>query len=141
LEDPPARKPDGPALPPDESQDYPEEEEEEEPGMIDPTLCLFDRSSSMTVEENVQYMYDKYGFFLPDREFLVDLEGLLGYCHEKIQLGHVCLYCQKIFGSAQSCKQHMIQTRHTMIRYQGKGTDPIMYANQFEALIDIALFY
>jgi pre-60S factor REI1 len=102
------------------SKEDEEVEEEEEEGNIDPTVSLFDRHVSMTVKDNVQYMYQTFGFFLPDQEYLVDLEGLIGYCHEKIQLGHVCLYCQKIFGTAQSCKQHMIQTRHTMLRYQGK---------------------
>lgn len=34
-------------------------------------------------------------FLLLATECLVDLEGLLGYCHEKIKLGHYCLYCEK----------------------------------------------
>lgn len=103
-----------------EQQQQEMEEEEEEQGNIDPTLSLFDRHVSTTVQENIQYMYQKYGFFVPDYEYLVDVQGFVGYCHEKIQLGHVCLYCQKIFISSQSCKQHMIQTRHTKIQYQGR---------------------
>lgn len=42
--------------------------------------------------------YSLLGFFVcvVDRiECLADLEGLLGYCHEKIKLGHYCLYCEK----------------------------------------------
>ena len=62
---------------------------------IDPKQCLFDQHKSKSLKENVHYMQQKYGFFLPDKEFIVDLEGLLGYCHEKIKLGHYCLYCNQ----------------------------------------------
>lgn len=69
-----------------ESQENPE---------IDPKQCLFDQHQSETLDENVKYMQKAYGFFLPDQDCLVDLEGLLGYAHEKIKLGHYCLYCEK----------------------------------------------
>ena len=85
---------------------------------IDPRQCLFDRHTSATVEGNVLRMQRKYGFFVPDREYLVDLEGLIGYCHEKIKLGHLCLYCQRMFGSWQACQNHMISSYHTKLRYE-----------------------
>ena len=69
-----------------ESQENPE---------IDPKQCLFDQHKSKTLKENLHYMQQKYGFFLPDKECLVDAEGLVGYCHEKIKLGHFCLYCEQ----------------------------------------------
>jgi len=69
-----------------ESQENPE---------IDPKQSLFDQHRSNTLMENVEYMQNEYGFFLPDQDCLVDVEGLLGYCHEKIKLGHYCLYCEK----------------------------------------------
>ena len=69
-----------------ESQENPE---------IDPKQCLFDQHQSETLDENIKYMQKAYGFFLPDQDCLVDLEGLLGYAHEKIKLGHYCLYCEK----------------------------------------------
>ena len=62
---------------------------------IDPKQSLFDQHISRTLKENVHYMQQKYGFFLPDQECLVDHEGLLGYCHEKIKMGHFCLYCEQ----------------------------------------------
>ena len=69
-----------------ESQENPE---------IDPKQSLFNQHKSNSLKENVHYMQQKFGFFLPDRECLVDVEGLLGYCHEKIKLGHFCLYCEQ----------------------------------------------
>jgi len=55
-------------------------------------------------------------------EHLSDVKGLLGYCHEKVKLGHVCLYCQKIFPDWRGCQQHMIDTRHCKLKYE-EGID------------------
>lgn len=49
---------------------------------------------------------------------LVDLEGLLGYCQEKIKLGHYCLYCEKVFPTWQGCQNHMISKQHAKLRYE-----------------------
>jgi pre-60S factor REI1 len=73
---------------------------------------------SSSIEDNIKFMYEKYGFFIPDKEFLVDSEGLIGYCAEKVKLGHICLYCQHIFTTWQGCQKHMVDTRHTKLRYE-----------------------
>lgn len=92
--------------------------ESQENPTIDPRQSLFDNHMSETLEDNVKYMSLKFGFFIPDRESLVDLEGLLGYCQEKIKLGHYCLYCEKVFPTWQGCQNHMISKRHTKLRYE-----------------------
>jgi pre-60S factor REI1 len=74
-----------------------EEEAAEEAVVIDPKQCLFDRHFSASVEANAERMYRKYGLFIPDREYLTDLEGLIGYCHEKIKLGHMVSFFVLIF--------------------------------------------
>lgn len=115
----------------DLSMKNPEEQEQQEealgqediqPPTIDPNQSLFDNHISPNVEANVEYMYEKYGLFIPDRECLIDLEGIIGYCAEKIKLGHTCLYCQKMFKSWRACQEHMIQTRHTKLKYEA-GVD------------------
>lgn len=85
---------------------------------INPKQCLFDRHVSATVQANVDRMHRKYGFFIPDYEYLTDMTGLIGYCHEKIQLGNVCLYCHRTFRTARSCIQHMRNKVHTKLRYE-----------------------
>lgn len=85
---------------------------------INPKQCLFDRHVSSTVQANVDRMHRKYGFFIPDYEYLTDMTGLIGYCHEKIQLGNVCLYCHRTFRTARSCIQHMRNKVHTKLRYE-----------------------
>lgn len=115
-------------LPASQQGDELEEKEGEEEMNIDinPRQCLFDRHISSSVSAAADRMQRKYGFFIPDREYLVDLEGLLGYCHEKIQLGHVCLYCQRVFSTASACQKHMLSyskgARHCKLRYE-EGVD------------------
>jgi pre-60S factor REI1 len=90
----------------------------QKPVEINPKQCLFDRHVSATVQANVDRMHRKYGFFIPDYEYLTDMTGLIGYCHEKIQLGNVCLYCHRTFRTARSCIQHMRNKIHTKLRYE-----------------------
>lgn len=85
---------------------------------INPKQCLFDRHVSATVQANVDRMHRKYGFFIPDYEYLTDMTGLIGYCHEKIQLGNLCLYCHRTFRTSRSCIQHMRNKVHTKLRYE-----------------------
>jgi pre-60S factor REI1 len=98
--------------------DNQEVEEEEMMVEIDPLQCLFDRHMSSTVEANAERMYRKYGFFIPDREYCTDLEGMIGYLHEKIKLGNMCVYCHKVFTTWHGCQKHMIQKEHTKMRYE-----------------------
>jgi pre-60S factor REI1 len=85
---------------------------------IEPRQCLFDKHMSKTIEANAERMLRKYGFFLPDSEYLTDMEGLLGYCQEKIKLGHICLYCQRVFKTGKGCQNHMVSKLHTKLRYE-----------------------
>jgi pre-60S factor REI1 len=80
--------------------------------------CLFDNKVFDSVDENLEYMASTYSLFIPDREYLKNREGLLQYLGEKVQQDFTCLFCNKIFGSMQACRSHMIDRGHTRI-----GTD------------------
>jgi len=95
---------------------------EEEAPEINPSQCLFDNHISSSPVLNLKYMADKYSFFLPDADYCNDLEGLLGYCNEKVRIGNVCLYCQKMFGSAEAVLGHMRDKSHCKLAYEG-GVD------------------
>uniref|UniRef100_A0A7S1BI44 ZN622/Rei1/Reh1 zinc finger C2H2-type domain-containing protein n=1 Tax=Corethron hystrix TaxID=216773 RepID=A0A7S1BI44_9STRA len=101
---------------------------------IDPRRCLFTLKKSATVAANLQRMQSKFGFFLPDAEHCVDVAGLIGYCHEKIRLGHICLYSQRVFRSAGACVKHMIAKGRTKIRYE-EGID----LHEFEPFYDFSV--
>ncbi len=60
--------------------------------------------------QNVIHMGDKHSFFLPDLEYLIDLEGLLKYLGAKIGQGHLCIWCNErknAFQSLDAVRKHM----------------------------------
>jgi pre-60S factor REI1 len=77
--------------------------------------CLFETKVFDSMEENLAYMGSKYSFFIPDREYVKDLDGLVLCLAEKVQKDFTCLFCNRIFRSMQACRAHMIDSGHTMI--------------------------
>ena len=45
----------------------------------DPCVSLFDGHVSPDMASNLEYMWQNYGFYLPDAAYLTDAEGLLKY--------------------------------------------------------------
>ena len=85
---------------------------------IGPNISIFDNKTFETTEECLQSMVLSNGFFIPDSEYISDLEGLLLYCSEKVKLGGTCLYCQKRFRSGIACQHHMVQKSHCKLAYE-----------------------
>ncbi|XP_069111327.1 cytoplasmic 60S subunit biogenesis factor ZNF622-like isoform X2 [Argopecten irradians] len=84
--------------------------------------CLFCSHVNKTLEDNVKHMTSKHSFFIPDAEFLVDLEGLITYLGEKVGSGHVCLWCNdkgKTFHSSQAVQKHMLDKGHCKLLHEG----------------------
>lgn len=81
-------------------------------------VSIFDDEQFETVDECVEYMAKMFGFFIPDSEYLSDLEGLLEHLGEKVKRGQRCIYCQKIFPSGKAAQNHMIDKSHCKIRYE-----------------------
>lgn len=83
--------------------------------------CLFCPRRSTTVEDSLKHMTSAHSFFIPDRELLVDLPGLLAYLGEKVLIGNICLYCPggaKEFGDVDSVRKHMIDKGHCKIAFE-----------------------
>ena len=53
--------------------------------------CMFCSHSSRDLECNVVHMTERHSFFLPDEEYLADLEGILAYLGEKVREGAFCV--------------------------------------------------
>lgn len=98
---------------------------------VAPTISLFDNKEFDTTDECMEYMGLKYGFFIPDMEFVCDLDGLLVYLGDKIKLGGYCLYCQKQFRPGYSCQNHMISKSHCKLAYE-EGVDLEEYEDFFD---------
>eukprot|EP00953_Heterococcus_sp_UTEX-ZZ885_P008319 4998-Heterococcus_DN1.PRE.1 len=108
-----------------ELSDGEQEEREEVPAPIGADICIFCNLRSDSLEANCRHMLQKHGFFIPDAEYLVDPEGLVLYCSEKVKLGHICLVCNgrgRTFFSWRSVQQHMAGLAHCRLCYE-EGED------------------
>ena len=94
------------------------EEMEEVTALLGSTISIFDDKEFETTEECLAYMESEFGFFIPDRDCLDDLEGILEYLGEKVKLGGFCLYCQKQFRAGKPCQAHMVDKSHCKIAYE-----------------------
>ncbi|CAE7645769.1 unnamed protein product [Symbiodinium pilosum] len=90
-------------------------EEEEVPAAFSPRQSLFDRRHFTTVDKNLAYMWKTYSFFIPDREYCTNVEGLLEHLWLKCTVDCCCLFCNRRFPDAASCRRHMLDKGHTRI--------------------------
>jgi pre-60S factor REI1 len=79
--------------------------------------CLFCNYDSPTLPLNVLHMERIHGMFIPERNFLVDLPGLIGSLHERIYEFHECLYCGKLKPTVFGLQTHMRDKGHCKIRF------------------------
>jgi pre-60S factor REI1 len=63
-------------------------------------------------------MKKKHGMFVPEWEFLADLDGLIKYLYRKINENFECLYCHAIRNNAAGCRAHMNDKGHCMIAFE-----------------------
>lgn len=82
--------------------------------------CLFCRADSSDIEANVDHMKKSHGMFIPERDYLVDLEGLVQYLHRKITENFECLYCHAIRNNADGARTHMKDKGHCMIAFEAE---------------------
>lgn len=87
---------------------------------LDPFLtCLLCNQQAVSIDTNLTHMLNSHGFFLPDVDKIVDLEGLLKYLFEKVHVGNMCLYCNNkrahAFGTAAATQQHMVDKQHCFL--------------------------
>ncbi|KAJ9151182.1 C2H2 type zinc finger-containing protein [Pleurostoma richardsiae] len=79
--------------------------------------CLFCNYDSPTVALSAIHMERIHGMFIPEKQYLVDLEGLLKALQERIQEFHECLYCGKVKSTAFAVQTHMRDKGHCKIPY------------------------
>ncbi|KAK6463298.1 C2H2 type zinc-finger-domain-containing protein [Scheffersomyces coipomensis] len=90
---------------------------------ITPTTCLFSQPKYNkvfdTVDENIDHMFKNFGLYIPEKTYLVDKEGLIGYLGEKISFGF-CIACNYQGRNAEAAREHMKQKRHMRIPYESE---------------------
>jgi len=92
--------------------------------------CLFCNYDSPTFKLSVNHMTKYHGMFVPEQDYLVDLEGLVTWLHGKIFEDNECLYCHKLKGSPEGIQTHMRDKGHCMIAFESEGD-----------MIDVGQFY
>ncbi|SZF05650.1 unnamed protein product [Blumeria hordei] len=79
--------------------------------------CLFCNFLSDNLDLNVKHMEKVHGMFIPERPFLVDLEGLIDSLYEKMFKYHECFYCKKLKTSQFGLQTHMRDKGHCKIPF------------------------
>lgn len=84
---------------------------------VDLKRCLFCNYESPTILLNVTHMERIHSMFIPERNYLVDLNGLLTSLIEKINEFHECLYCGKLKPTVFGLQTHMRDKGHCKIPF------------------------
>ena len=92
--------------------------------------CLFCNYVSPTMDLNLNHMSRQHSFFIPEKDYLVDLAGLINYLSETVNVLHQCLFCHKQVHTSSGVQTHMRDRGHCMIAY---GTE--------EEQMDVGEFY
>lgn len=83
----------------------------------DLSQCLFCNYASPTMELNLNHMSRQHSFFIPEKDYLVDLSGLINYLSESVNVLHQCLFCHKQVHTTPGVQTHMRDRGHCMIAY------------------------
>jgi pre-60S factor REI1 len=83
--------------------------------------CIFDTYRADTFEDNVTYMSETHGFFIPNLEYVVDLEGLFRYLQVKVGNYFTCISCNKNLMDLEGVRRHMADKGHKHIDYSEDG--------------------
>lgn len=118
----------------DKEEDEENEEMKEAEPAVDPdyplTHCLFCNAPSDDMILNHDHMSRVHGMFVPEKQYLVDPQGLVKYLYAKINENFECLYCHKLKYSAPAIKTHMRDKGHCMIAFDTE-----------EEMLEVGQFY
>ena len=92
--------------------------------------CLFCNYDSPTWKLSVAHMTKFHGLFIPEKSYLVDLEGLLQYFQAKIYENRECLYCHKLKNTRDAVQTHMRDKGHCRVAFETE-----------EEMIEVGQFY
>ncbi|WFD49852.1 pre-60S factor rei1 [Malassezia furfur] len=102
---------------------------------IDPAAeCMFCSASQPSLESSLAHMQRAHGFFVPERTYLVDEEGLLRYLADKVSVGNVCLWCNgrgRGFHDLGAVQQHMLDKSHCKVAYDSQE-DQLEFADFYD---------
>ncbi len=84
---------------------------------VTPTRCLFSGYQSATVDANLDFMTAAYGFSIPMRDRVKDIDALMEYLCRKVN-ACICLVCgenTKRYATLEALRSHMRAANHERI--------------------------
>ena len=75
-----------------DSDEWEEDEEFNEEDLIPNTECLFCQHHSNNMDKNLFHMTEAHSFFVPDLEFITDLDGMMSYLGAKVSYSRVIVF-------------------------------------------------
>ncbi|CAB0013950.1 unnamed protein product [Nesidiocoris tenuis] len=84
--------------------------------------CLFCTHHSASMTKNLKHMLVEHSFFVPDIEYVEDLNNLLLYLGEKVSRLYMCLWCNfsgREFQSLEAAQKHMRDKGHCKMLHEG----------------------
>ncbi|OIR59171.1 MAG: C2H2-type zinc finger-containing protein [Amphiamblys sp. WSBS2006] len=84
--------------------------------------CLFCAENGPGQEDLLDHMWAAHGFFVPNRENIADLAGLLRFLRKWVGEYKQCLHCgdAAFFPTVDAAQRHMRKRAHCNIRYEEK---------------------
>ncbi len=107
-----------------EGSDEDEADEDGEWEEWDVRQSLFDGRVAASFEDNLEYMYKTYGFYLPEASFLADPQGLVRYLGQKLRYGGIPLGVRgddttsRRFRSLHAVQRHMVDTNQCKMAWE-----------------------
>lgn len=82
---------------------------------FNPRQCLFCNTETTSLDSNLEHMALAHSFFVPDTEFLIDVESFLSYLFAIISRFHECLLCGSLKTTRFAVQDHMRGKGHCKI--------------------------
>ncbi|KAJ2901628.1 zinc finger protein Yan [Zalerion maritima] len=79
--------------------------------------CLFCSYDSPSLDLNVNHMQRIHSMFIPERDYLIDLVGLVGYLQQIVYEQCRCIACRKTKADVFAIQTHMRDASHCKIPY------------------------
>ena len=88
-----------------------------------PLQCLFCIVESTSMDSNLTHMSHAHSFFIPDAEYLIDMESLLSYLFAVVSVFHECLFCGSSKATKFGVQDHMRGKGHCKVDFEDDEHD------------------
>ena len=90
----------------------------DEEEQFSPLQCLFCNVESTSMDSNLAHMSHAHSFFIPDAEYLIDMESLLSYLFAIVAVFNECLFCGSLRSNKFAVQDHMRGKGHCKVDFE-----------------------